>query len=855
MQHTLRTQVFVLFFVLFSSAVWANNPPPANDDLTGATYLGLLPSPGPCPATPDGDTVGVYGTTNFATYTSFDHTATDYFTSASPNVWYHFRASGEYTTINVNGWNGLDTFYVQLWYSPNSNSTGLIPHQYAYTSNGSLTATLPTPSLYSEYYLEIGGHTTNETGDFHLQLKAHSYCGTCVKRAVVEMTPAPAYGTYALGDTVTMCTTVERWDAATSAYLHGIVPEFGNGWDTSTLTPVQAPATASSTTANYWHWMNNIFTPAGYLPGYFFDSNSNNSPYDNAGDNGNVMTSWEACWKIRTKTQCTATNLGVSVHYYSDAETGNGNSASVCNPYAAPFINTAMNCCAALSVNVSGPFGCTGSATVTVTPDPSMSASQIDYTIYNAGGNVAANANSVTGNAYFNLPPGDYTIEAVDNNSACTMLRSFSIEPYLEAYVVQTALGCGSGTGTAFAYPQGGGAPFTYYWPSIPTASQNDSVAIALPDGWVSVIITDAFGCVAKDSVYITSGPVPNVAFDYTTSPVCASTDTVNIATLPGSPGGTFTLVSPTNAGIFVNPQTGVINMANSTVTPPYYVYVQYAFNNNCNTSYTDSIYVMATPAAPTLSGNNAVGYCIGSPAPQFNVSVPIGTFALWYDNQTTQYANGNMFTTPLNSSTTAGTYYYGVVTVPLANVSCTSLPVLCVVNAVYPPYISISADTTICPGETATLAVSPCSTCVYTWNPVNTIGPSNVPTIEVTPSQTTTYTVTASDPNGCSVSLSTTVNIDAEASCLFTVYHGFTPNGDGHNDTWIIDGAEQYPNTTVWIYNRWGKRVWSATAYDNVNVVWNGTDENNTHLPDGTYYYIITVGTTQTNGWVELSH
>ncbi len=63
-----------------------------------------------------------------------------------------------------------------------------------------------------------------------------------------------------------------------------------------------------------------------------------------------------------------------------------------------------------------------------------------------------------------------------------------------------------------------------------------------------------------------------------------------------------------------------------------------------------------------------------------------------------------------------------------------------------------------------------------------------------------------------------------------------FTPNGDGQNDTWIIENVNIYPDIEVKIYNRWGTLVFESTGY---NTPWDGT-YNGKELPSDAYYYII---------------
>jgi gliding motility-associated-like protein len=82
-----------------------------------------------------------------------------------------------------------------------------------------------------------------------------------------------------------------------------------------------------------------------------------------------------------------------------------------------------------------------------------------------------------------------------------------------------------------------------------------------------------------------------------------------------------------------------------------------------------------------------------------------------------------------------------------------------------------------------------------------------------------------------------------------FEIYNGITPDGDGKNDFFFVQGISNWPVNNVQIFNRWGVLVFETDGYGGSNDsenVFVGVSEGrstiaeNDRLPTGTYYYII---------------
>ena len=115
------------------------------------------------------------------------------------------------------------------------------------------------------------------------------------------------------------------------------------------------------------------------------------------------------------------------------------------------------------------------------------------------------------------------------------------------------------------------------------------------------------------------------------------------------------------------------------------------------------------------------------------------------------------------------------------------------------------------------------------------------------------TYTVTMSGSKACQVD-NVMKKIITVTNCADTLPNVFTPNGDGKNDVFVVNGNNTQKMDCK-IYDRWGKEV--NVSLD-VNVNWNGTTLNGDKVSDGVYYYVINALSTtgeeiKKNGFITL--
>jgi gliding motility-associated-like protein len=142
--------------------------------------------------------------------------------------------------------------------------------------------------------------------------------------------------------------------------------------------------------------------------------------------------------------------------------------------------------------------------------------------------------------------------------------------------------------------------------------------------------------------------------------------------------------------------------------------------------------------------------------------------------------------------------------------------------------------DTSVVEGGTVVLRATGEGFVAWHWYPAEGLESTAGQTVTARPTRNMTYYVDGTTAEGCTE----TDSVHVELVRKLFIPSGFTPNGDGTNDTWHFGHTEYYPNIVVQVFDRWGQRVFYSRGYDRAKE-WDGT-YNGKALPSGTYYYVV---------------
>lgn len=370
-------------------------------------------------------------------------------------------------------------------------------------------------------------------------------------------------------------------------------------------------------------------------------------------------------------------------------------------------------------------------------------------------------------------------------------------------------------------------------WISIANTSSAQSYLNLTTTTWYHAIVQSG-SCPADSSTdaIITVSP-PTVAGTITGGGIYCGATATGTLTLTGNTGSVTGWLSSTTSGASWTPIANTTTSENYSaiaVTTWYTVIVQ---SGVCpaDTANIEIVSVAPSTIAGTISSSATV--CSGTNLDSLILSGNVGSVLGWISS-----TDGGITWSPIANTTTTEIYSGLISTTMYAVIvqsgSCSIDTSTAVTITVLAPFAVFAGnDTSINAGQTLVLNGTGSGTPI--WTPAGTLSSTGVFAPTATPSTTTTYLLSVTDINGC-------VNTDAVVVTVIPLsYNGmvsnlFTPNGDGINDNWYVEGILNFPENEVFVYNIYGNQVFTAKAYAND---WQGT-YNGSELPDGTYYFVI---------------
>ncbi|HEX7905222.1 MAG TPA: PKD domain-containing protein [Chitinophagaceae bacterium] len=250
-----------------------------------------------------------------------------------------------------------------------------------------------------------------------------------------------------------------------------------------------------------------------------------------------------------------------------------------------------------------------------------------------------------------------------------------------------------------------------------------------------------------------------------------------------------------------------------------YLVKLTVSTQNQCTSSYTDTIRVYQTPQL-SITGKDTL--CINS-AEIFNgvLSQPDSTI-------TWQWNFGNGSSSPLQNSpvvyTATGNYTISLTAANKLGCSDTETHLINVVGL--PTAVAVTNPLSIISGGSTTLNMNYTGPIVYyNWLPTQNLSCTNCMTPVANPQFTTRYVVQIEDRYGCKNSGEITVQVVCTGQNFF-IPNTFSPNGDGSNDVFYLRGTGLFRVKVLRVFNRWGELVFEKREFPVNNPVygWDGS-------------------------------
>ena len=436
--------------------------------------------------------------------------------------------------------------------------------------------------------------------------------------------------------------------------------------------------------------------------------------------------------------------------------------------------------------------------------DLTVSGGTPNYSYLWSNGNLTENLTGVVAD--------NYGVVVTDDNGCENYISGKITQPdsVLSIKVSKEDVLCsGEATGSAIAEVSGGVDPYAILWSNGEITNDIDTLLA----GTYTITVEDINGCIASSGTIINEPMIP-ISFGVTILDAsCFNFSDGEISVLPIGGTEPFTLVYGDTLN---NTYNNLVNNYSITELHSGTYYARIIDGLGCEY---EELITVGEPDSLMVSGIITDALCYGSADGIVDLTVTGGTILysyLWTDSTTNQNLTGASFG------------WYSVEVTDVQN---------CLTKEVFfidqPDDIILSStvfQTTCRDNEDGSITVyveggTPDYDYLWSTNEVTETIYNLAPGI---------YTIEVMDEHGC-IKSDTLILNQSEIDCIQPPT-AFTPDGDGINDTWILENINNYENATVQVFNKWGNLLYETNGG---YTPWNGY-YNGKRLPSATYYYII---------------
>ncbi|TCD10570.1 T9SS type B sorting domain-containing protein [Pedobacter frigidisoli] len=424
--------------------------------------------------------------------------------------------------------------------------------------------------------------------------------------------------------------------------------------------------------------------------------------------------------------------------------------------------------------------------------------------------------------------------------------------------ITGTTAVCLNGTAPTITFTGANGiAPYTFTYninggtsQTITTAGTNSTVTVTAPATVAGTFTYNLVNVKDANCGQPQTGTATVTVRALATASISGSTaipqnGTAPVITFTGANGTapytfTYNINGGTGRTVTSTGNTATVSVPTTAVGTFVYNLISVA-DVNCGQAQTGSATVLVRPLpVATIAGTTSVCIFSTSPAVTFTGSVGTAPYTFTYtvNGSSNRTVTTNSTTATVSAPTgTAGTFTYTLVSV--ADAYANQLQTGAATVTVNPlPIVSISSNKGVSISKGDAIILSATGGTQYSWTGAEITGGQTTAAAIIRPKQSGTYKVTVTNASGCVSDQSITITViddyKLEASTVVT------PNGDGYNDKFIIKNIDYYPNNTLKIFDKAGRILYTKHTYAND---WDGT-VNGSPLSEGTYYYIIDLGT-----------